>query len=309
MAKTYIIKELDGKLYYDEAALIKPDSLKQIDHKVRIKILNLLNKKPMYPIEMAKALKMHEQNVYYHVNQLLKADLLEIVERKEIRGTTAKRFAPKSPNFAVALDFQGKNINQLLKQSKDNIMEQFLEPFIKNNRFNAKIVVGSPDPHGPFKARARDGHFAIDLALFLGAYCSLSKGFSTFLDVDIDLKKTDENLILFGGPVTNLTMAKINDLLPAKFSEKKPWGIVGRDLHTDDNIGLIAKIPNPHFKSKSILIFAGIRYGGTRAAVLALTRHSKVILDRYTEQKSFYTIIEGFDLDGDGRVDSIEVLE
>jgi len=206
------------------------------------------------------------------------------------------------------MDFQGRDMRDLSSESRNKPLEGFLDPFIAKGRLNSKIVVGSPDPHGPFKARARDGHYAIDLALFLGGLSSLSKSFSTMLDVDTDLQK-EKNLILVGGPVTNLTMAKINDYLPAKFSEKKPWGIAGRKNYTDDNIGLIAKIQNPHFPSRFLLVVAGIRYGGTRAAVLGLTRFSTLVLSRYTGQKNFYAILQGFDLDGDGCIDSVELLE
>jgi hypothetical protein len=310
MAKHYLIKNIEGKLFYDDALVLnKQNAFKQIDHKVRINILNLLNKKPMYPIEIAKKLKLHEQKVYYHINQLIKADVLEITEKKEIRGTIAKKFAPKSMNFVLSLKFNGKNINALNKESKQNKLDQFLEPFIINEILNTKIIVGSPDPHGPFKARARDGHYAIELALFLGRLCSISKGYSTMLDVDLDIKQLNQNLVIVGGPVTNLAMAKINDLLPAKFSDKKPWGIAAKNNYSDDNIGIIVKIPNPYFKDKSILIIAGITYNGTRAAVLGLSKYSKEILSRYTGQKEYYCIVEGIDLDGDGKIDSIEVVE
>jgi len=306
MGKNYVVKEIDGQLFYDDAQILRKDALKHLDHEIRMKILNLLHKKPMYPVQIAKALKMHEQKIYYHIKQLLKADVLEIAERKEIRGTTAKKFRPKSMNFAYTLNFMGKNINQLQKENKDSKLDQFLYPFIQNQKMNTKIIVGSPDPHGPFKARARDGHYAIDLALFLGRFCSLSKSFVTMLDVDVN---SHDNMIIVGGPVTNLAMAKINDDLPVKFSDKKPWGIVGKESYTDDNIGFIAKIPNPHNPNLSIMCLAGIRYGGTKAAVLGLTRFSKLVLSRFTEQKEFYCIVEGFDLDGDGKVDSIDVLE
>jgi len=308
--KSYIVKEIDGKLFYDQVMTLKsPTALRLIDHEIRIKILKLLEKEPMYPAQLAKVLKLHEQKVYYHVKQLLNADILEITERKQIRGTTAKKLRPKDMNFAVTLTFKGKAIGGLVKETKDKRLEEFLTPFIKGEKLNAKIVVGSPDPHGPFKARARDGHYAIDLALFLGSLCSLSKDFSTMLDVDIDLRKSEDNLILVGGPVTNLTMAKINDFLPAKFSEKKPWGIQGKKSHTDEDIGLIAGIPNPYSPNYRILVFAGIRFTGTKAAVLALTRFSKLTLSRYSDQNEFYAVVQGFDLDGDGRVDSIELLE
>jgi DNA-binding transcriptional ArsR family regulator len=308
--KSYLVKEIDGQLYYDKVHLLKNASaLKLIDHEIRLKILKMLGREPMYPAQIAKALNLHEQKVYYHIKQLINADVLEITERKEIRGTTAKKFRPKDLNFALSLTFHGKSIRNLSDELREPKLEMFLKDFIVNDRLNAKIVVGSPDPHGPYKARARDGHYAIDLALFLGSVCTPSAEFSTKLDVDIDLKKSEDNLIIVGGPVTNLTMAKANEFLPVKFSEAKPWGISGKKTHTEDNIGLIANISNPYNPHFRILALAGIRFSGTKAAVIAFTRFTSLILAHYSGQKEFSCIVQGFDLDGDGKVDSIELLE
>ena len=43
-----------------------------------------------------------------------------------------------------------------------------LEEFYENNSFCGLIVVGAPDPHGPYKSSARDGHYAIHLSFYLG---------------------------------------------------------------------------------------------------------------------------------------------
>ncbi|MEM4267847.1 MAG: helix-turn-helix domain-containing protein [Candidatus Woesearchaeota archaeon] len=311
MTKYYIVKEQDGALFYDSILITKgPSAISIISQDIRQKILRILSKEPMYPAQLAKELKMHEQKVYYHIKQLLNADALEVVEKKEIRGTIAKRFKPKDINFAFILSNEWKPFNKLINQDKENKLVRFFAPFIANGLFNAKIVVGSPDPHGPHKARARDGHYAVDLALFIGAYASLSKAFVTSLDVDIDLKRDECNLIVIGGPITNLIMNKINDFLPAKFSDGEPWGITSlKKTYTDDSTGIIALIPNPYHPDYTILAIAGIRYSGTKAAILALTRHSNMVLNRYTGQKEFYCIVQGFDLDGDGKVDSIEVME
>jgi Ca2+-binding EF-hand superfamily protein len=48
---------------------------------------------------------------------------------------------------------------------------------------------------------------------------------------------------------------------------------------------------------------------GTKACVLALARFWKQTLKNFKEENDFATVIQGFDLDGDGKVDSIEVIE
>ncbi|MFH2020919.1 MAG: helix-turn-helix domain-containing protein, partial [archaeon] len=306
--KSFILKEQNNKLYYSDAMIVdNPSALKMIDHPIRLKILEMLSKHAMYPAEIAKELSMHEQKVYYHIGKMAQSGLLEVVEKQEIRGTVAKRFAPKVLNFAFTMSKDWKELSGLL-EDRDKEIVKFLYPFIQNKYLTSEIVVGSPDPHGPHKARARDGHYAIDLALFLGTYCK-NEGFSSKLDVDVDLK-SNQNLILVGGPVTNLMVAKINDYLPAKFSDKKPWGIISKNkTYTEESTGLICKIPNPYNPEFYILILAGIRFIGTKAAVMALTNHTKETIYRYTGQKEFYAIVQGYDMDGDGKIDSVEILE
>jgi DNA-binding transcriptional ArsR family regulator len=308
MSKSYILKEKEGKLYYSEAMIVEnTDSLKLIDHPIRLKILDLLAKKPMYPAELAQELKMHEQKIYYHIKQMHNSGLLEVVEKQEIRGTIAKKLSPKVLNFAFTLSKDWKEVHGLI-EGKDKDILKFLSPFISEGSLNANIVVGSPDPHGPHKARARDGHYAIDLGLFLGGFCSLSE-FSTKLDVDVDLR-TSKNLILVGGPVTNLLVAKVNDFLPAKFSDKKPWGIITKTKeYTEESTGMICRIPNPYNPEHFILVLAGIRFLGTKAAVLAFFNNTREVIYRFTGQKEFYSIVQGYDLDGDGKIDSAEIME
>lgn len=308
MVKSYILKEKNDKFYYSPAIMVdKIDTLKLIDHPIRLKILKLLAKKPMYAVELAKELNMHEQKVYYHINQMLGSGLLDIVEKQEIRGSIAKKFSPKVLTFAFSLSEDWEFIENLFNE-KDKDILFFLKPFINNGVLDSYIVVGSPDPHGPHKARARDGHYAIDLALFLGSLCT-SNEFTTKLDVDINLKD-NKNLILVGGPVTNLIVAKINNYLPAKFSDKKPWGIISKlKTYTEESTGLVCKIKNPFNPNYYIMVIAGIRFIGTKSAVMAFTKNTKEVLYRYTGQKEFYSVVQGYDLDGDGKIDSVEILE
>jgi hypothetical protein len=161
-----------------------------------------------------------------------------------------------------------------------------------------KFVTGPPTTIG------------FDLGVFLGSYCSLSETFSVSLDVDIDLRRTQSNLIVVGGPVTNLIMAEVNRSMAISFKEEKQWAIKGtkKSYHEDSN-GLIARFPNPYNSKYYVLVVAGIRFSGTKAAVIGLTRMTKLVLSRFTAQKEFYAIIQGFDLDGDGKIDSVELLE
>ena len=265
----------------------------------------------MYPIELAKKLKIHEQNVYYHLNQMQKAGVIEVVEEKQIRGTIAKRFSPVKMNFALSLGNEWEDIKNLTGSGRQDTISEFMSPFIKNGALDAQIIVGNPDPHGPYKARARDGHYAIDLALFLGNLCNLPEDFSVTLDVDANSKEIlKQNLIVVGGPVTNLIQALFNEHFPVKFSEKKPWGLLSRyDTYIDDSVGMIVRIPNPFNKDAWVMAIAGIRFIGTKAAIIALTRNHGKLLQNFHNQKNFAKIVQGFDMNGDGRIDTVEILE
>jgi DNA-binding transcriptional ArsR family regulator len=310
MPKYFIVKEQDNRFFYDDLFVLQsPESLAAVRDGTRMKILRLICAQALYPAEIAKRLKVHEQKVYYHIKQLVNAGIIELKEKKEVRGTTAKKYTARHMNFAVSLLSSWKGLKHLTGVEHNKKLDSFLRPIIDNDELKAKIVVGSPDPHGPFKARARDGHYAIDLALFLGRFCSSTARFSVKLDVDIDLKVDKDNFIIVGGPVTNLIMAKINDFLPAKFSDSRPWGIVSKDEYTDDSIGIIARIPNPYNPEFSIIVLAGIRFSGTKAAVIGLTRFTDRVLANWNSQKEFFCIVHGFDLDGDGSIDSVEILE
>ncbi len=89
-------------------------------------------------------------------------------------------------------------------------------------------------------------------------------------------------------------------------------GLISRKtsrVYTTDVAGLVAKIVNPWNDSKRIIVLAGNKAVGTKACVLALTNFWKKTLEDYHGKDTFAAVIQGFDLDGDGKVDSIEVLE
>ena len=305
--KYYLMKQQGSSFSYSRALLLKsPSHLRHIDHKVKLEILRILAREEMYPSSIANKLKINEQNVYYHLNHLKDAGVVKVVEEKKIRGTVARKYALVSSNFAVSLGGEWKAIRNLT--SKSDKMDDFLSPFLQGGVFDGKIIVGNPDPHGPHKARARDGHYAVDLALFLGSRVTVPEDFSVGLDVDHSLG--NGNLIVVGGPVTNSIMSEVNEHLPVRFSDSKPWGLISKyDTYTDDTIGIVARLPNPFNKEKWIIAIAGIRFIGTKAAIMAFTRHTDKLLENFNNQKKFVKVVQGFDMDGDGKIDTCEILE
>jgi len=80
-------------------------------------------------------------------------------------------------------------------------------------------------------------------------------------------------------------------------------------VYTGDTVGVISRIVNPWDKEKRIIVLAGNKTVGTKACVIALAKFWKETLKNFSGQDKFATLIQGFDLDGDGKVDSIEALE
>ena len=319
MKKKRLLSSKNSQLMVKDIAVFEdPERLKSVLNKLSWKILQLLSEQEMYPMEVARKLKMHEQKVYYHIRKLTKAGTIKVVREEEKKGAVAKYYKAVFPAMGIELPFGYQRINGFAATNIDEKMKSFLSPIIKDGGFDGKIVVGSPDPHGPFKAKARDGHYAAYLTLFLGQFVDLPEDFPIKLDVDVKAEKEESsNLVLMGGPGTNLITQEFNEFLPIRFNMMPSehgfllGGLVSektQKVYTADNMGLIARIDNPCDRNKKVIVLAGNKAIGTKACVLAITKFWKKTLKNFGDEK-FAVVIQGFDLDGDGKVDSIEVLE
>jgi DNA-binding transcriptional ArsR family regulator len=321
MNKKLLLQE-EGKVQKVKEIAIVEDSqeLKMILNRLSWKILVMLSEKEMYPLEIAKKLDIHEQKVYYHIRKLAKAGAIAVVREEEKKGAIAKYYKAVSPAFGIELPQEYKTVQRLSLIDMDEQIRKFFKEFIREDgTFDGKIVVGSPTPHGPFKTSARDGHYASHLTFFLGQFSKLPEEFAIKLDVDVKAEKEEKNnLILVGGPGTNLLTQELNEYLPIRFNMQPSeegflfGGLASRktsNVYTADAVGLIAKIVNPWDKAKRIIVLAGNKAVGTKACVLALTNFWKKTLKGYNGEDTFAKVIQGFDLDGDGKVDSTEVLE
>jgi DNA-binding transcriptional ArsR family regulator len=296
-----------------------PQKLKMILNKLSWRILVMLSEREMYPLEVAKKLGVHEQRVYYHIRKLAKAGAIKVVREEEKKGAVAKYYQAVSSAFGIELPHGYRTIQRASFLIMDKQIRGFFKEFIKDGAFEGKIIVGSPMPHGQFKTSARDGHYASYLTFFLGQFSKMPDEFAIKLDVDMKAEKEEKNnLILVGGPGTNLLTQEANEYLPIRFNMQPSeqgflfGGLMSEktsSVYTADSIGLIAKTVNPWDKTKRIIVLAGNKSVGTKACVLALTKFWKKTLKGYSGEDSFARVIQGFDLDGDGKVDSIDVLE
>ena len=67
---------------------------------------------------------------------------------------------------------------------------------------------------------------------------------------------------------------------------------------------------NPFDKTKDIIVIAGRRISGTRAAILSfLQKFDEICKGNSHDSKIFAKVVEGIDKDSDGVIDSVEFLE
>lgn len=307
----FIIQKKDNLTYSIPTREISLKGVKAIKAELAIKILDKLAEKPAYPLELSRGLKVHEQKVYYHIKNLKEAGLIKVIKTATKQGAMANYYCLTEQSFFIKFaEFKPtQKLLQLKKQHKD-----FLEPFINEGRLNALIIVGSPDPHGPEKARSRDGYYGMDFALFLGTFMNYVPSSNVKLDTEVRMEDlANNNLIIIGGPVVNKVTEKINAKLPIFFDQNNSWSVTSnfsKQNYPSDETGLIVKTKSPFNKQKQVLVIGGKRAAGTRAAILAfLQGFKKITAGNIFDAAHYAKVVEGVDLDADGIIDAVEFRE
>ncbi len=305
-----VIEKKKGEIYSLPGKEMKLKQLKAVSSELALRIAEEIAEKPAYPMQLAKKLKVHEQKIYYHIRKLEKAGLIEVAKKEAIQGAQAVYYKAVQPALVLKLK-QFEITQNIIDIEKEPI--QFLKPFVEDGKLNATIILGSPDPHGPEKARSRDGYYAVDLALFLGSFLSFVPDLNVKLDTEVRTEDLDNNLIIVGGPVINTITGRINSKMPISFDKEKNWAITskisGKAYHSDET-GIIVKMQNPFNRKKKVLVIAGKRYAGTKAVMIAFIKHFKEIIEgNKFDNKIKAKVVEGIDIDSDGIVDEIDILE
>ena len=290
----------------------KPDPFRPASGKVGQRILALLSSGPKYPAEMARELKAHHQTVYYHIGRLERAGLISRIRSEHIRGGEANLFALASDGYAVEFPVKGEPMPTLKSSSRSKALGRFFKEFFIDGEFDGWVVVGSPLPHGEAGTQARDGHYAVQLGFALGQFVSLPSKFPVKLDVDLRAEKLlTSNLIVVGGPRNNVVAQELNPHLPFKFSQGGFWSAIvddGGDTHASELDCLVVKIRNPWDPSKTCVVIAGLTGAGTKAAIIGVCNLADVLFEKY-RSGDYAALLRGVDRDGDGKVDSVEILK
>jgi hypothetical protein len=286
-----------------------------LSNPVAWKIMQLLSSEPKYTAQVARELRIYEQSAYYYMQKLLRIGAIRQSGTKTIRGGTARLYKTVNPSYGLEMDWGESHFSGLPNSNRRGLRNYvFFKEFIRDNLFNGLIVVGAPAPHGPYKSSARDGHYAIQLAFSLGNLCNVSDEFIVKLDSDARAERAIDgrNIVSIGGPGTNIVTAEFNKYMPIKFNESNFWsGLTAEtgELYNMDNHGLIAKIRNPYDDKNTVIVVAGVRSIGTKSAVLGLTNFSSEILRNYVEGHKWAIVVQGFDMNADGKIDHVDIIK
>ena len=305
--KSYILKN-DGEEYFVNDTKIIEDinDIKPIADEKAISIMKKLSKKPYNSSLLAKELKLDKKTAAFYIGKLEKAGLINIEPQKN--GEIVKA---AYNSFSYEINSNRIKFDPKMKAKENQYALNFFSKFINNGKFDGYICVGASDPHGEYKAVARDSHYTAYLGMFFGQFIDLPQSMPIILDTDVISKNLfKKNLIVIGGPVTNLVTRDINNFLPIKFIKEEGWGLKDKSgIHIRDYEGTIEKIKNPFDKEKDIILIAGVRNVGTLSAMLAATKFSNLTFKGYSNEIPWSRMIRGYDIDGDGEIDSIETVK
>ncbi|MBW2988556.1 hypothetical protein DRJ48_03315 [Candidatus Woesearchaeota archaeon] len=305
----HIVKRENGKILSLPAEEISLKKLRHLNSDLVFQIIDTLKGKELYPKQIAQQLGVHEQKVYYHIRHMEEAGFIINTKTERIMGSYAKYYKLTKKGFFFR--FGEFEVSPRILELKDE--NGFLKPFIDGGKMNALIITGSPDPHGPDKARSRDGYYGIDLGLFFGTFLNYVPKPNVKLDTETQESDLRNNLILIGGPIVNKITERVNKGLPIRFEKTPTWTIkssITGNNYPEDEMGIIVKARNPYNLDAYVLIIAGKRHSGTRAAIIAMLKYFyEVTKGNKYNNEVMARVVEGIDLDSDGIIDDVEFKE
>ncbi len=288
---------------------VSPRELRHLNSELVFRIAELLKDKELYPKQIGHLLKQHEQKIYYHIRHMEKLGIIVQSRTEKILGSYAKYYRlSKKAFFFRFCDYEVSPRMLDLKEPSN-----FFTPFVDNGVLNAIIITGSPDPHGPDKARSRDGYYGIDLGLLIGTFLNYVPKPNVKLDTEVTETDLTKNLICIGGPIVNKVTEKVNSALKIQFERGETLSIkssITGKSYPEDEMGVVEKAKNPFNQDSSILVVAGKRHSGTRAAIIAMIKHfDEVAQGNRFKPEVMARVVEGLDRDSDGIIDDVEFKE
>jgi len=291
-----------------------PRSIKAIVQRMRWKILLELSQNALCARDLAKKFNTSEQVMCYHVRKLERARLIRLERTEKRRGAVARYYVSNVKAVSLIPDTVRRSARRLETELVSfERLGMILDPFLSDGGANLTIVVGSPTEHGEHRARARDGHHAANLTLFLGSLLPVTRRLVVRLDTEMNEHRTEENLIVVGGPRVNTVAARLNNQLPIRFSltgTSSMISTISGKTYNGDEEGLICLIDNPFNAKSKVLILAGNTHLGTAASVIGFVKYTERVAEGNSSAKEkIAKVVKGVDLDSDGLIDDVEFLE
>ncbi|MBI2971899.1 MAG: helix-turn-helix transcriptional regulator [Candidatus Aenigmarchaeota archaeon] len=307
--KTLFVEHSGDRQKIYRSLLIEPKKLNILSSDLAIRIVAELGSQQQCAMDLARALKQHEQKIYYHLRNLEKAGIVRQVGTENRYGMTAKIYDVVSPVVAAKL-YEGGHTIENPRPIKDHDVEEFLRPFIIDGKLNALTIFGYPYSHGKYDAAAKGDAHAFDLALLLGSFLREVNFPNYMYDVDAREGDVKNNLILIGNTKSNTIIDKMNGGFQIAFDEE--GNVISKKsgkTYKDPSVGVVIKCANPFSKNKKILLLYGIRTRGIRTAIMAITNKLNELVKGAEDDGSLVRIVEGLDRDGDKVIDHVEILE
>ena len=311
MQATLIENDGGGRIAYDSLVLDNPKAFSALNSKVAFKIVKSLAGSPASAIDVSRKLKIHEQKIYYHVRRLEKAGIIYTISNEKRHGMIAKIFSVVSPVIAAKLYEKGVEIKEKSEINIPPLLVDFFKPFIEDGRFNAKVIIGDPSPHGEYGSAGSEGAHVTDLMLFLGRFLSSFTAQNYKLDTEVREADLKNNLILIGNSRTNAVIDKVNSHSPIYFDLQKNSiaSKITEKTYKDDRCGIISKFDSPFNKEKKILIIGGLRTRGTRAAIISIFKVLDNNFLNLKDTENVHYVVQGLDKDSDMVIEDAIILE
>jgi DNA-binding transcriptional ArsR family regulator len=311
---SYLILKEESSKVVPVKVLHNPELAQAVLQPLRWKILGELSSGEQCARDLARKLGQSEQVISYHVKELQKLNFIHLERTVRKRGATAKYYKVEHRALAAILgDDKGSNNEGRSQKPLTEVCKKVLDPFIGKGYLEGFIVIGSPDPHGIFRARARCGHGAADIAFFLGSLLPLSRDAIVKLDTEILHSELAKNLILIGGPKVNTVSMTINEWLPITYeltTRNMMISKISGRTYEEDQEGAVQMIANPLNPEAKVLIVAGNSYLGTKAAIIAFMKYTEDVASGNVYNRNLVArVVRGVDMNGDGVMDDIHFLE
>ncbi len=273
-------------------------TVKALAHPIRWRIIQELRKEPMYGKKLARILNVSEQKVYHHLKILEKASIIKIDRVESKKGALSKYFT-LNQNLRL---FSHLDLSK--NATKGQVLaEAVAEAIMASKTNNFKLIVGNPDPHGPYNAISRDGYLSSLLSWTLKKYLPSTYHLEVMTDSEFlaqqadNFTSLDSPLISIGGPITNVVTNAILKLLRGKKIPIRiagpPWMIKTNDAsYQERTCGLVLFYHDDAVFPQPIALLAGIGRRGTKASILALEQVS--LAADLTRKNWWSVIVQGF---------------